>query len=166
RDILVLLPEGIWPGELPSAQGRLNGKGAGDAEVQIHTLPFVDQDDFDRLLWSCDLNVVRGEDSLVRGIWAARPMIWQPYIQEEEAHLVKLDAWLQRAPYPDPVKRLMRAWNTGDAEKVASELHSLLRAPAFRDWQLAARQWSGALAGQTSLAQRLVDFCTDQHRTR
>ena len=166
RDTLVLLPEGIWPGELPSVQGRLNGKGSRDAEVQIHTLPFVDQDDFDRLLWSCDLNVVRGEDSLVRAIWAARPMIWQPYIQEEEAHLVKLDAWLQRAAYPDPVKHLMRAWNTGDAEKVESELRSLLKAPAFRDWQLAARQWSDTLASETDLAQRLVDFCTDHHRTR
>src|SRR5690606_38622434 len=152
--------------ELPSVQGDSAGEGTGDAEVKIHTLPFVDQDDFDRLLWSCDLNVVRGEDSLVRAIWAARPMIWQPYIQEEDAHLVKLEAWLHRAPHPGSVKRLMRAWNTGDAEETVFELRSLLQDPAFGDWQRTARQWSDALASETDLAQRLVDFCTDHHRTR
>ena len=40
-------------------------------------VPFVAQDDYDRLLWACDLNFVRGEDSFVRAQWAARPLIWQ-----------------------------------------------------------------------------------------
>ena len=33
-------------------------------------LPWLTQPDYDRLLWSADLNFVRGEDSLVRAIWA------------------------------------------------------------------------------------------------
>ncbi|NBW26378.1 MAG: DUF2331 family protein, partial [Methylophilaceae bacterium] len=53
-------------------------------------------DDFDDLLWSCDLNFVRGEDSWIRAIWAGKPFIWQPYIQENNIHLIKLKAFLRR----------------------------------------------------------------------
>jgi uncharacterized repeat protein (TIGR03837 family) len=62
--------------------------------LELIVLPWLSQDDYDRLLWSCDLNIVRGEDSFVRAQLAGRPMLWQPYPQTEEAHLVKLDAWL------------------------------------------------------------------------
>ena len=44
------------------------------------------------LLWSCDLNFVRGEDSLVRGVWSGRPFVWQIYRQADDAHLPKLEA--------------------------------------------------------------------------
>ena len=32
--------------------------------LRVQVLPFMAQDDYDRLLWCCDLNAVRGEDSL------------------------------------------------------------------------------------------------------
>ncbi len=51
---------------------------------------------FDRLLWSADLNVVRGEDSLVRALWAGAPFIWQLYPQHDGAHRRKLQAFLER----------------------------------------------------------------------
>ena len=60
----------------------------------IHVLPFVAQDDYDRLLWCCDLNAVRGEDSFVRAQWAGRPLLWHIYPQEEGAHWDKLEAFL------------------------------------------------------------------------
>ena len=34
-------------------------------------LPWLTQADYDHLLWSCELNFVRGEDSLVRACWAS-----------------------------------------------------------------------------------------------
>jgi Uncharacterized protein conserved in bacteria len=57
---------------------------AGRLELRI--IPFVPQPDYDRLLWSCDLNFVRGEDSFVRAQWVARPMVWQIYPQAENIH--------------------------------------------------------------------------------
>jgi len=33
----------------------------------------------DRLLWACDCNFVRGEDSFVRAQWAAKPFVWHIY---------------------------------------------------------------------------------------
>lgn len=62
--------------------------------LTVHILPFLSQDDYDRLLWACDLNFVRGEDSWIRAIWAGKPFIWQPYLQADDAHIEKLDAFL------------------------------------------------------------------------
>ncbi len=57
-------------------------------------LPWLTQTDYDRLLWACDLNFVRGEDSLVRALWAGAPFVWQLYPQDDGAHAVKLQAFM------------------------------------------------------------------------
>jgi uncharacterized repeat protein (TIGR03837 family) len=62
--------------------------------LSLHVLPFLSQADYDKLLASCDINFVRGEDSWIRAIWAGRPFIWQPYLQTEDTHLIKLNAFL------------------------------------------------------------------------
>ncbi|HEY3634191.1 MAG TPA: elongation factor P maturation arginine rhamnosyltransferase EarP, partial [Caldimonas sp.] len=80
-------------------------------------LPLIAQTEFDDLLWSCALNLVRGEDSLARAIWAGSPFVWQLYVQHDGAHLAKLDAFLDRflAAAPVPLARAVRAaflrWN-------------------------------------------------------
>lgn len=160
RDALVLLPEGIWPGELPRPIGR------GDARVEAWAHPFVDQDDFDRLLWSSDLNVIRGEDSLVRAIWAGRPMIWQPYLQEDDGHLEKLAAWLALSPFGPDVQRAMQAWNRGDAGTVTTLLPGLLQGEALAAWQSRADAWCSELSARADLAENLVNFCAEMSQTR
>jgi uncharacterized repeat protein (TIGR03837 family) len=62
----------------------------------VRVLPFVPQPDYDKLLWACDLNFVRGEDSIVRAQWAGRPFVWHIYPQDENLHHKKLRAFLQR----------------------------------------------------------------------
>lgn len=64
-------------------------------QLTICNLPYLTQPDFDRLLWSGDLNFVRGEDSLVRAIWAGKPFVWNIYPQDDEAHHQKLLAFLK-----------------------------------------------------------------------
>ena len=66
----------------------------GSAARCAQGLPFVEQREYDRLLWLCDLNLVRGEDSFVRAQWAARPFVWHIYPQDDCAHLDKLRAFL------------------------------------------------------------------------
>ncbi len=106
-----VVPEGVTP--LAPPAGRSRSVGA----LTLHGLPFLEPDDYDRLLWSCDLNFVRGEDSAVRAQWACRPMVWQLYPQQDSAHRVKLDAFLARytAGLPPALAALqmqaMRAWN-------------------------------------------------------
>ncbi len=55
----------------------------------------TDQSDYDHLLWCCDFNLVRGEDSFLRAQWAARPFLWHIYPQADAAHLEKLTAFLE-----------------------------------------------------------------------
>ena len=64
--------------------------------ITVQPIRFLSQANYDPLLWSCDCNFVRGEDSWVRAIWAGQAFIWQPYIQEEGTHLKKMQAFLDR----------------------------------------------------------------------
>jgi uncharacterized repeat protein (TIGR03837 family) len=85
--------------------------------LTVHTIPFTEQDSYDQLLWACDLNFVRGEDSFVRAQWAERPFVWQIYPQADHAHRPKLEAVLDRysAALPETAHEALatfwRAWN-------------------------------------------------------
>ena len=150
----LLIPEGIAP-ELSVRRG-------------VRRVPFLSQTDYDRLLWSCDLNWVRGEDSLVRALWSGRPLIWQAYRQIGEAHRPKLEAmidrWLKDAELPDPAATAWRkahtAWNTAPdpasrALITAALPPTLEQLPAIA---AGARRWRTAQIGQSDLARRLVAF--------
>jgi uncharacterized repeat protein (TIGR03837 family) len=77
----------------------------------IHLLAPLTQTDFDHLLWSCDLNFVRGEDSLVRALWAGQPFVWHIYPQHDNAHHAKLEAFLDWLQAPPSLRQFHRLWN-------------------------------------------------------
>jgi uncharacterized repeat protein (TIGR03837 family) len=79
--------------------------------LAVHQLPLLSQRDYDHLLWSCDLNFVRGEDSLVRALWAAKPFIWHIYPQDDGAHQAKLDAFLDWLQAPSSLRQFHGVWN-------------------------------------------------------
>jgi uncharacterized repeat protein (TIGR03837 family) len=128
--------------------------------LRVHILPFLSQDRYDELLWACDLNFVRGEDSFVRAQWAARPFVWQIYPQDEDAHWLKLGAFLDRyqadfhAPAAAAMRDLWEAWNSGAAMAAAWPAF-LARRPAI---EAGARDWSARLARLPDLASSLSDF--------
>lgn len=130
-------------------------------QLSIVPMPFVQQDDYDQLLWSCDINFVRGEDSFVRALWAGRPFVWQIYEQDADAHLVKLNAFLERytegIPAPDAaaIRSVFIAWNTGLGLKEA--WHEFMH----QHTKIAnhAEKWSTKLSETPDLAANLVKFC-------
>ncbi|WP_459614862.1 elongation factor P maturation arginine rhamnosyltransferase EarP [Bordetella sp. 2513F-2] len=152
RPTLLLAPSGIAPG--------LEAACPPDSALTLARVPFVAQPDYDRLLWCCDLNFVRGEDSLVRAGWAARPLVWQIYPQDEDAHLPKLEAWLERYGAPPAAEALIRAWNRSGDAPLGTALAQALHEPAWGRWAAHARAWDAELAGRPDLADRLVAFCT------
>lgn len=127
--------------------------------LRIVPMPFVPQARFDELLGCCDLNFVRGEDSLVRAIWAGAPLVWQVYRQAGDAHLDKLEAWLDRADWPPLAAELIRAWNRQDDDAVASALPAALQEPAWSGWRTRSRAWRAEQAARPDLARNLLDFC-------
>lgn len=130
--------------------------------LRLSFLPFLPQAEFDHLLWSCDLNLVRGEDSWLRALWAGRPWLWQAYPQPEQAHLHKLDAFLNRAATWLPAdtallpwQQAMRAWNSAPGSSIQA-IPAWLQDHANAT-QLAQHQADAA--GQLSdLASQLVTF--------
>lgn len=97
--ILCLVPEGVATDAMQAFLGQVPQAGASAtrAALTVRVLPFVPQPDYDKLLWACDLNFVRGEDSFVRAQWAGKPFVWHIYPQDEDLHHVKLNAFLQRS---------------------------------------------------------------------
>ncbi len=165
EQIACVVPEGVATAELDRWTGGAvphPGKPVVRGHLALAVAKFVDQDAFDRRLWSCDLNFVRGEDSLVRALWATRPLVWHIYPQAEDVHLMKLDALLTRYEAGvDPVAALAQrafwqAWNSGDAAATGAAW------PAFRAalplLEARGRAWARALARQTDLARGLVTF--------
>ncbi len=133
------------------------------AGLEVRIFPFLDQDQYDRLLWACDFNLVRGEDSFVRGQWAARPLLWQIYPQQEGAHWPKLQAFLGLycAGLPPGiaavVTRLWQAWNQGDVAGIGSAWAGFWE---YRlELQAHARRWAEKLAASGNIANNLARFC-------
>ncbi|MDM5126508.1 elongation factor P maturation arginine rhamnosyltransferase EarP [Aeromonas salmonicida] len=128
--------------------------------LTIKLLPMTDQAGYDRLLWSCDLNLVRGEDSFVRAQWAARPFLWHIYPQEEQAHMVKLDGFLDHylADFPPEAAQWLRAFNhaLNQGEDTSKLWAQWPRYSAI--WQQDARSWSQKLLEDGDLVTRLVKF--------
>jgi uncharacterized repeat protein (TIGR03837 family) len=169
ESILCIVPEGVARSELDAwAGGAVPHLGTPlvCGRLTIVVAPFVDQDDFDRRLWACDVNFVRGEDSFVRAQWAGQPFIWQIYPQAEDVHLLKFDAFLMRfeaglAAAPAQAQRAFwYAWNAGDPDGAASAWFAYRAALPV----LAAhgQGWSRALGRTTDLATALVRFCENR----
>ncbi|MDM0074184.1 elongation factor P maturation arginine rhamnosyltransferase EarP [Variovorax sp. J2P1-59] len=121
--------------------------------LSISWLPYMSQQDFDHLLWACDLNFVRGEDSLVRAIWAGAPFIWQIYPQDDDAHHSKLEAlmhWLNASP---SLRRFHHLWN-GMAEGHLPELTP----QTLESWGSTALAARTCLLDQDDLLTRLRRF--------
>jgi uncharacterized repeat protein (TIGR03837 family) len=64
------------------------------SNIQLISIPFVSQDEYDWLLAQCDFNIVRGEDSFIRAQLAGKPFIWHIYPQVDGVHKTKLAAFL------------------------------------------------------------------------
>ncbi len=174
QPVLCLVPEGRI---LPQA-GRYFGDAAPRVgasyvrgKLEVRVLPFVEQERYDELLWACDVNFVRGEDSCVRAQWAARPFVWHIYPQQDGVHLQKLRAFMARycAGLPPEAEAALRglweAWNDGgtlpvhigEAWNDFREHRSML--------ELRARSWAQELA-ENNLALNLLDFFRETGRMR
>lgn len=165
RRMHLFVPEGRVLADAARAFGR-GGLGVGDAvrngALDLHVLPFTDQEGYDELLWACDLNFVRGEDSFVRAQWAGRPFVWHIYPQQDEAHFDKLEAFIARytASLPALEKSALsafwRAWNgRGDPAAAWPAFAAVLPALGRH-----AAEWSDSHAAQPDLVTRLVEFCS------
>ncbi|MGA7595780.1 MAG: elongation factor P maturation arginine rhamnosyltransferase EarP [Gallionella sp.] len=135
--------------------------------LHVRILPFVEQQRYDLLLWACDVNFVRGEDSFVRAQWAGKPFVWQIYPQHDAVHLKKLDAFLilyDRTLSETSSKAMQELWRAWNNESSAAKAW-----PAFAaeigELNRRAQGWARQLA-DNNLALNLLDFCREIGRMR
>ena len=124
-------------------------------QLSISYLDLLTQHDFDHLLWACDLNFVRGEDSLVRALWAGQPLVWQIYPQADNVHLGKLEAFLDLINAPPSLRRFHTAWNSPGHE---------LPVPDMGAWSECIQATRQGLLGQSDLATQLMRFVVQHSR--
>lgn len=153
----------LTPAASRSAWDALAGRAP--ATARVFELPWLSQREFDRALWSTDLNVVRGEDSLVRAIWAGVPWVWNLYPQEAPVLEAKLDALLGQWA-PDPADAALRA----DLRQLTAGVNRLLlpgaqtaapgppRLPPMPLWRARARAFRDHLVSQPDLSTQLLQF--------
>lgn len=160
--VTCLLPESRALPQVAAFFGHALGK-AGDiwqrGNLRVHVLSFVEQEQYDLLLWASDINFVRGEDSCVRAQWAGQPFIWHIYPQHDGVHLEKLEALrrLYTADLPadaaDTVRELWLAWNGGQDVAAAWGRFVVQREVLTQH----GRDWAQRLSGN-NLTLNLLDF--------
>lgn len=159
-----LVPESVAADAIAPALGAPAEPGASitRGHLTLTVVPFLEPDDYDQLLWSCDLNFVRGEDSLVRAHWAGRPFVWQLYPQQARAHQSKLDAFLDiflRDLDDDNAQRMQSFWQWWNADSPATGVPDWPAICAdLPRWEDHARQWARKVATAGELSRSIVEF--------
>ncbi len=165
RPVLCLVPEGVASEAVSNFLGvsAQVGKGRQQGTLRLQVIPFMSQPMYDRLLWACDMNFVRGEDSLLRAQWAGCPFIWQIYPQEEGTHLLKLAAFMRHyleglePSAAQALQGLSAAWNGETAPMAWSAVRS-----AWPDIQQHHQKWVASLHKQGDLATNLLRFSAEK----
>jgi uncharacterized repeat protein (TIGR03837 family) len=168
--VTCLVPEGRVLPQVAGFFGVQQGR-AGDiwqrGKLQVRVLPFVAQERYDELLWACDVNFVRGEDSFVRAQWAGRPFVWHIYPQHDGVHMRKLLAFMGAFGAglpPDTAQALHGLWEgwNGEDGLPAAWNDFLAHGSMLRQH---SRIWAQQLSGN-NLALNLLDFFREIGRMR
>ena len=153
-----------WLGVESLAHGETHSRD----QLTIQAIPFVRQEDYDLLLWSCDLNLVRGEDSFVRAQWAGKPFLWHIYPQQDNVHLEKLAAFLGHyldGMGAEAAAATERFWGDWNRQNPLRESWTAWQ----RHWpelERNAEQWCAYLARQAGLAESLARFAQSWYKSR
>ena len=148
----------VTPGRATAAVQACAQTGATNSALKPIYLPVRTQTAFDEMLWACDLNLVRGEDSLVRALWAGQPFVWHIYPQHDNAHHAKLNAFLDWLQAPDSLRQFHHAWNG----MIAADQLPLITPDVLQEWQACAARARGNLQAQSDLIAQLQPFVAEK----
>jgi uncharacterized repeat protein (TIGR03837 family) len=149
----LVTPGRAWQA-VKSATSRDGPPGPG---CRLHALPLLTQHAFDHLLWACDLNFVRGEDSLARALWAGQPFVWHIYPQHDNAHHAKLEAFLDWMEAPASLRDFHRNWNgIGPSTAVWPDTATL------QAWEGCVQAARARLLAQPDLCSQLIGFVQEK----
>ena len=126
--------------------------------LSVHFLPWLTQPEFDVLLRHCDLNFVRGEDSVLRALWAGKPFVWHIYPQEDGADQPKLEAFMEQLQLSAPVRDLHRAWNGMPGVSPNATPLQVLHPDSAMAWRAQVQTARDKLLKMEDLSSQLLQF--------
>ncbi len=144
-------------------------------QLSFFYLPKLSQIDFDHLLWACEVNFVRGEDSLVRALWAGKPFVWHIYPQADGVHQTKLKAFLDWLVAPPAMRNFYRFWNSNTQPPEQTSTQASRESDSSKpdgplavdfdpdSWLACIRQARARLLQQPDLTSCLLNFCLKNH---
>jgi len=139
--------------EEKGTEGLLDKRG----QLSIAYLSHCPQAAFDEMLWACDLNLVRGEDSLVRALWAGQAFVWHIYPQHDNAHHGKLHAFLDWLQAPPSLRQFHATWNGLDDAPIALPDEATLA-----QWALCVQAARARLLAQDDLVTQILGFVNEK----
>jgi uncharacterized repeat protein (TIGR03837 family) len=153
----LLVTQGRSQQAVAQALNILEIPASGTGHLQIEQLPYLSQTDYDHLLWACDLNFVRGEDSVIRALWAGKPFVWHIYPQDDQAHHTKLQAFCETQQMPQDLAAIHAVWNGISGTPLPS-----IEQKHFENWTTWARQNASRLERQVDLVTQLERFVSQK----
>lgn len=161
--VVAVIPEGSPATRTLHDFQRSGGNTLRKGNLELRYVPFVPQVDYDEMLWACDVNFVRGEDSFVRAQWAGRPFVWHIYPQADHAHTAKLNAFLDlygngmQAPAAQAVRGLWSAWNGIDSAPAIADAWRAF-CGELQAQRLGLLRWQESLARLGDATANLLQF--------
>lgn len=134
--------------------------------IVIKVSPMVDQDAYDSLLLGSYINLVRGEDSIVRAMLTGNPFLWHIYPQEENAHIDKINALFDRMDEfcsdkesVETLRQLTLSYNgTSDF------IHDFDISSFIEKWKHLSEEWRDHLLSLGSLTDNLLAFIREKNQ--
>ncbi len=80
---------------------------------QLSILPYLPQNEWDKMMKECSVLIIRGEESMSRACLSGIPFVWHAYPQSDEYQLVKVNALLERMKqhfYEEDFKIVEKVW--------------------------------------------------------
>ncbi len=129
-------------------------------ELTVRVLPMVSQDEYDSYLIDSKLNLVRGEDSIVRAMLTGNPFLWHIYPQEEDAHKDKIEALFDRMSEVCSSKKDVEILRqlTLSYNGFSDYLDSFNLLGFYENWKKLSKEWSDHLISLGSLTDNLITF--------
>ena len=129
-------------------------------ELTVRVLPMVSQDEYDSYLIDSKLNLVRGEDSIVRAMLTGNPFLWHIYPQEEDVHKDKIEALFDRMSEVCSSKKDVEILRqlTLSYNGFSDYLDSFDLLGFYENWKKLSKEWSEHLISLGSLTDNLITF--------
>lgn len=129
-------------------------------DINIKTLKMVNHEEYDDILISSAINLVRGEDSIVRAMLVGKPFIWNIYPTDDNAHLDKINALFnlmnEKLGLKDDIEILKNI--TLSYNGFSDFLENFDFSEYYEKWKNLSYLWSEYLLSHDSLTKNLLSF--------